>query len=172
MKFKPHPSQEKLHERFEYRADNISQPFIQKIRISQHIKIGDLVGGLYKGHTYYTVAIGKKNYMLHRLVWIYHYGDIPDGMQIDHIDGNPLNNQIENLRLATPSQNQQNSKIRSNNTSGIKGIRWYERSKKWKVQICINGKYKFIGYFDILEEAEAAITAARNNLHGGFARHE
>ena len=170
MKSKPHPSQERLHEVFEYCEDNISKPFLWKIRPSRSMKIGDLAGC--KDRKYYMVDLDGRSYRLHRLVWIYHYGDIPDKMLVDHIDGNRLNNHIENLRLATNSQNLRNSKISSINTSGIKGVSWSKQMNKWTARIRVDGKRKFIGLFHTIEEAEAAIVAARNNLHGDFARHE
>ena len=175
MKFKPYPSQEQLHELFEYCEDNISQPLIRKIITCNRVKIGDVAGCLNKSKTnagYYAIKIYGKNHQLHRIVWIYHNGDIPDEMQVDHIDGNPLNNQIENLRLATQSQNNYNRKKQSNNTSGVKGVVWSKQMKKWRAQIRINNKDKFIGLFHTIEEAEAAVIAARKNLHGDFARHE
>ena len=173
MKSRPHPSQERLRELFEYCEDNISQPFLWKIRSSYCIKIGDIAGSLRsKNRGYYTIRFGGIAYLLHRLVWIYHNGDIPDLMVIDHIDGDLSNNRIENLRLATYSANSQNRKINSTNTSGVKGVYWYKQYEKWKVQIMIDRKSKFLGYYNTIEEAEAAVIAARNNLHGDFARHE
>jgi len=172
FKFKPHPSQEQLHELFEYREDNISQLLIWKIKPSPRVKIGDVAGCFNKGDGYYQIGINLIDYKLHRLVWIYHNGDIPDGMQIDHIDGNSLNNLIENLRLATHGENQRNSKISSANTSGVKGLHWVKSRGKWRAQIYVDSKCIYLGHFDTKEGAEAAITAARNNLHGDFARHE
>ena len=172
MKFKPYPSQEELHEKFEYCADNIFKPLMWKINPSPNVKIGDLAGWVEK-HGYYLITMNKgSKYRLHRLVWIYHNGDIPDEMQVDHIDGNPKNNRIENLRLATHAENMRNSKIRSDNTSGIKGVEWYKSRNRWRAKIRVDGKTKTLGYFHTIEEAEAAIVAARNNLHGDFARHE
>jgi hypothetical protein len=172
MKSNPHPLQERLHELFDYCEDNTSQPFMQKIRTSQRVKIGDVAGCMRKSDGYYVIRFGRIAYALHRLVWIYHNGDIPDGMLVDHVDGNKVNNRIENLRLATKSQNNHNSKIHSNNTSGIKGIFRDKSRNKWRAQLAINGKIKSVGSFDTIEEAEAAVIAARNNLHGDFARHE
>ena len=166
-----YPSQEQLHEIFEYRDDNISQPLIWKIRPAYRLKIGDIAGSLYGGR-YYTVSVYYIRYKLHRLVWIYHNGDVPNGMIVDHVDGNSINNRIENLRLATPSENNRNSKISSKNTSGVKGVYWYKRDKKWKAQIMVDHKFIHLGYYNTIEEAEAAIIIARNNLHGDFARHE
>ena len=170
MKSKPHPSQEQLHELFDYREDNISQPLVWKIRPSNSVKIGD-VAGSFKIRGYFEIIVGKNSYKLHRFIWIYHYGDIPSGMLVDHIDGNKVNNCIENLRLATPTENLQNSKIRSNN-SGIKGVWWYKSRNRWRARIRICGKEFHVGYFHTKEEAEAAVIAAREKHHGEFARHE
>jgi hypothetical protein len=174
MKSKPliYPSQERIHELFEYREDNISQPFLWKIKPNRfgRVNIGDVAGGIRKSDGYCRLKTDGQDYQLHRIVWIYHNGDIPDEMQVDHIDGNPLNNQIENLRLATISQNHYNRKKQSNNTSGIKGVRI--RNGKPVAEIKVNGKRVWLGAFNTLGEAEAAVIAARNNLHGEFTRHE
>ena len=89
----------------------------------------------------------------HRIIaeaFIPNPGNLP---HVDHIDRNKLNNNIWNLRWVTPSENIMNSKIRTDNTSGINGIRWYERYKKWHAQICIAQKNIHIGYFVNLEDA-------------------
>ena len=70
---------------------------------------------------YTYISIYGKRYPAHRLAWLYIYGEWPPD-QIDHIDGEPSNNRLDNLRLATNSENQQNRKIASNNTSGAKGV--------------------------------------------------
>ena len=171
MKFRPYPSQEQLREIFTLR-DNNTQPFLWKIKPSQSTKIGDVAGSLNKSDGYYVIKFGGIAYRLHRLVWIYHNGDIPDKMLVDHIDGNPLNNKIENLRLSTNSQNICNSKIPSTNTSGVKGVHWDKSNNKWRAQMKINHKTKNLGSFDTIEEAETVVIALRNNLHGEFARHE
>ena len=170
MKSKPYPSQEELHELFTLR-DDISQPLIWKMRPNVRIRIGDVAGCL-GTKNYYLIRIDRKNYRLHRLIWIYHNGDIPDGMIVDHVDGNRTNNRIENLRLATYSENNYNRKTASNNTSGVKGVYWNKESKKWRAKIVVDHKTIHIGMFHTIEEAETAITAARNNIHGDFARHE
>lgn len=72
---------------------------------------------------------------------------------IDHIDRDGYNNQKSNLRLASKSQNAMNSKLRSDNSSGIKGISWSNEKRKWHAYISVNKKRKFIGYFEDLKEA-------------------
>ena len=62
------------------------------------------------------------SYLAHRVIWEFHYGSIPNGMQIDHIDGLVSNNRIENLRIVNRKENNQNQKMHSTNTVGITGV--------------------------------------------------
>lgn len=95
---------------------------------------------------------------LHR--WL--MGD-PKGMVIDHMNHDTLNNTRDNLRVITNAQNQQNRKgaMKNNKSSGIRGVTWHKRDKKWQAEIIINRKYKFLGYFDDVKEAEKAAIEAR-----------
>lgn len=105
-----------------------------------------------------TVCGVKNRYLAHRIVWELHYGKIPDGMCIDHIDGNGLNNKIENLRVTTLSSNQRNTRIKRNNKTGIMGV--HPKKTGWQVQIA--GKYA--GYFsDFFEACCARKSAERKN---------
>ena len=70
----------------------------------------------------FTIGINGKRYLRHRLIWIFHNGDIPDDLIIDHINGDTLNDQIENLRLVTLEINANNSKQRKDNRSGVTGV--------------------------------------------------
>ena len=93
-----------------------------------------------------------KKFLLHRLKYEAHYGSIPEGMCIDHIDNNPQNNNIENLRLATLSQNQMNKITRKDKLSGYKCI----YKTKWNtfyVRIHKNNKVVYQKTFKTLEEA-------------------
>lgn len=90
-------------------------------------------------------------------------------MQVDHINGNKLDNRRCNLRLATSSQNQQNRRVGKDNTSGFKGVSWHKKSKKWCAQITVNRKVKHIGIFDDSIEAAKAYDKAAKELHGVFA---
>lgn len=98
-----------------------------------------------------------------------HHGYLPE--QIDHIDGNGLNNKIENLRAATPLQNSRNQKIRNDSGSGIKNVRWDKRKKKWQVRLRLEGKEKHIGYFDDIFIAGKVAIESRNKYFGEFASH-
>ena len=89
-------------------------------------------------------------------------------MQIDHINMQRADNRIENLRLATPSQNRSNSLTPITNTSGIKGVR--NRSGRWTAEIRINKKIVHLGSFKTAEEAASAYSKAAIDTHGVFAR--
>jgi hypothetical protein len=164
-------TQKRLHDLFEYRKDG---NLIWKVSISNRVKIGDIVGYIDSGQKplYRRTQLDGKKHRVHRLIFLYHYGHITPGMDIDHIDGNSLNNRIDNLREATRSQNLQNSKISSNNTSGVKGVLWDKKYRRWEVRLSIEGKVKYLGQYKTLEEAEAVVKEARVKYHGEYARHE
>jgi len=135
--------------------------------ISNKTKVGDVAGRIGKrGYKYLTVYF--KKYYVHRVIWLMHYGFLPK--YIDHIDGNPLNNRIENLRPCTVSENSCNAKTRKNNSSGIKGVGWFKPKQKWRARISFNKKEHHLGYFDTKEEAEIAVIDARPKIHQEFAR--
>jgi len=130
------------------------------------IKAGTKAGSLRKDNRT-DISINRKLYLAHRLIFLYHHGYLP--IEVDHID--TLSNCIENLRPATHSQNGKNRKTPKNNTSGVKGVSWHKRSKKWVVSIGVNWKRKALGYFDDLDLAELVSIEARNKYHGEFANH-
>lgn len=102
---------------------------------------GGLQGTGKGGKTYYAVRDGKRLYLVHRLVWILHNKiDIPSGMVVDHIDGNSLNNSINNLRVVTPQQNASN-KGKHHSISGITGVRREEKEygDYWSAYISSKG---------------------------------
>ena len=104
---------------------------------------------------YYYIRIFGKNYHAHRIIWLWYYGSWPDN-QIDHLDGNPGNNCIENLADKTSTENQMNRKASSINTSGYPGVSFYKQTNKWRAGIKINKKSYHIGYFNSAEEAYEA----------------
>lgn len=89
---------------------------------------------------------------------------------VDHINGDPLDNRKENLRVCTRSQNMCNTKINSNNKSGVKGVYWSKDRLKWCVQISIDNKTIPLGRFDNFEEAVKTRLEAEEKYHGEFAR--
>ena len=110
-------------------------------------KNGDKVGNI-ESIGYYVTSINNKKYKLHRLIFLYHHGYLPEF--IDHIDNNKINNKIENLREATRLQNNRNSlKHKTRNgkptSSKYKGVHWDKRSQRWISRIVINKKSKYLG---------------------------
>jgi hypothetical protein len=117
---------------------------------------------------YTAVAVNYKKYLAHRVIFNMFHGYEPK--EIDHIDGDKSNNKIENLRDANSSQNKCNTKIRSDNTSGVKNVCWNKQRNTWVVRIAFKGKIKQ-WYVDNLELAELIAIEAREKLHGVFANH-
>ncbi len=120
---------------------------------------------------YRNVYIGGSRYMVHRLAWLYVHGVWPSG-QIDHKNRNGLDNRISNLRVATSSQNQANKGMRSDNTSGVKGVTWDAERCKWLAAIHVNGKRIGLGRHDSIGDAAFAYREAAIKHFGDFANIE
>ncbi len=132
-------------------------------------KVGDRAGSS-DGRNYRKIRVGGHQYWAHRLAWLWVHGELPpNGVAVDHINGNRDDNRISNLRLATSSQQMCNTRIRSDNTSGVKGVSRHFRGK-WAAEIKMNGKKKFLGLFDDLQSAARVRKAAEERYHGEFAR--
>jgi len=159
-------TQDLLHELFEYR-DGV---LYWKVAKANKIKVGDAAGSLNKTSGYFFTMINRKKYSNHRLIFLMHHGYLPQCL--DHIDGNKINNRIENLRPATIAENCRNSRIGKNNTSGVKGVNWVNHVKKWRARITVDRKTVMEKYFKTIEEAAEAVKKAREELHGEYARHE
>jgi hypothetical protein len=133
---------------------------------SFRIKVGQKAG--YKRKDGYSfVRLNKKHYGVHQIIFAIYYKYIPK--EVDHIDNNPSNNCIENLRAATRSQNAINQPLTLKNKSGIKGVSWHKQAKKWIVQLFVNKQYKYLGLYDDIELAELVSIEARNKYHREFA---
>ena len=127
-----------------------------------------LAGGVGAQGYFYLRVKGKKH-KLHRVIYLMFHGVLP--VQIDHIDGDPANNRIENLRAATNAQNCRNRKTKKTNTSGVKNVSWHKPLNKWRVQIGVDNKIRHIGYFEDLDLAAFVASEHRDYYHGEFARH-
>jgi hypothetical protein len=109
------------------------------------------------------IMVDSKLHMAHRLAWLYVYGEHPKNL-IDHINRNPDDNRICNLRLATSSQNQQNTKVRKDNLYGEKGISYSAKETKWRARISKNGKTIDLGRFKSIEAAIKARKIAEDEI--------
>lgn len=144
--------------------DEVTGIFTWKAKTAICITIGSHPKHICKSG-YLQMSIFKKRYYAHRLAWLYVYGEFPKKF-IDHINGIKTDNRIINLREASISENNQNQKLPSkNNTSGLLGVCYAKKYKKWQSQIEINNKSVFIGYFDTKEEAHIAYINKKRELH-------
>ena len=114
-----------------------------------------------KGYGY--SGIFKKKFAAHRVAWALHHGAWPEE-EIDHINGNRLDNRIENLRSVTKKENALNKRIRPSNTSGVTGVHYFTRKGKWTAYINIGGRRINTGYFVNKSDAVAARKAAEKEL--------
>ncbi len=113
-------------------------------------------------HHWYAVS-GRRRIWMHRLIL-----DAPQGLQVDHIDGDGLNNQRSNLRLVTQAQNQQNRRT-PRGTSRFKGVSWRKNQQRWRATIKLDGKTKELGNFQNETEAARAYDRAASEHYGSFA---
>lgn len=123
--------------------------------------------GCSDGRGYRHVQFRGQRHLEHRVAWFLYYGEWPN-LFVDHINGNPSDNRITNLRLATCTENQQNRGKSKNNTTGFKGVSRHRDG--WQALISVSGKNKFLGRFATREEAAAVYNKAALHHHGEFAR--
>lgn len=124
-----------------------------------------------EGYLKVTLTFGerKRQWLAHRVTFALAYGRWPND-QLDHQNRNTAVNKIENLREATNGQNQQNTRLRSNNTSGFKGVRWDKRDRKWRAQIAVEGRRIHLGFFDDILDAIMTRQQAERERHPFHAR--
>ncbi len=155
-------TRERLRELLDY--DYFTGIFKWRVSRGRGVKAGD-VAGTVNGRGYIQIAIDDRRYLAHRLafLWIkarYPYGDVL------HTDGNKTDNRWASLSEGSRAENLKDQKIHSNNTSGVAGVCWCKRDKKWQAQIRINRKQIHLGYFTNKADAIAARQAA--NAKYGF----
>ncbi len=156
-------TQERLKELFDYNNGQL----IRKTNrgrggVGNRWKAGTVLGWV-ADNGYIEGSVDFVTYKMHRLVWLWHKGSFPN-LHIDHIDGNPSNNRIENLREVTYAQNMQNQrKPRITNKLGYQGV--YQVNNKFRATLTTNGKNKHIGYFDTPEQAHNAYIIEKRKIH-------
>ena len=114
--------------------------------------------------------IDGRMYYVHRLVWEEANGPVPEGMTIDHINGDRFDNDLSNLRVVTQQENMKNSATPKSNTSGVTGVSWCKRRSKWWSYVKVDYKQLYLGQFDDWFEAVCARMSA-NNLYGFHENH-
>lgn len=161
-------TQAKLKEVLHY--DPETGVFTWKVPIANCIRVG-AVAGSKDSYGYHKIAIKGKTYKAHRLAWLYTHGKFPEEA-IDHINGIRDDNRIANLRAVTAQENQRNQKKYVHNTSGVVGVHWHKRHKKWNARIFADNKRIHLGSFsDIALAIEARKAAEKQyNFHPNHGR--
>jgi hypothetical protein len=136
----------------------------QKVR---NAAVGSVAGSKHSAG-YFHVRVDGKRQLWHRIIFLMHFNWLPK--TIDHIDGDPSNNKIENLRAATMSQNQYNRRTNTNLKNGFKNIRQIAPNR-WLVRLHANGKYVLGKSVDNFELAQLLAEEARDLYHNNFAKH-
>lgn len=139
--------------------------FRWKVDMGKKVKKGDIAGSR-KNDGYIRIKIHGKDYAAHRLAYLLVHRELPKFL--DHIDRDRANNRISNLRACTLSENELNKGIDKRNTSGVKGVFWNRKSKKWRSQARLKGKLYYLGTFSSKEEAANAYQTFCKNNHGDF----
>ena len=134
-----------------------------KVSPRNRTRVGDIAGTLNESG-YLFVCIDGLKIRAHRAAWGIYYGNLPEGF-IDHINGVRDDNRICNLRLATKSLNSQNSFIRNDNKTGVKGVHFRKDTEKFSASIQIDGKTYYLGCYSCLEDARAARLLAEKKFH-------
>ena len=169
MKVRPLPPKERLHERFTY-------SFVEGVLYWRHYPKRKLAGSKASSRMYCHIKFDQVMYQRHRLIWAYFYGD-PGPYIVDHINKTRNDDRIENLRLATISENRWNSKMYRTNISGFKGVyavpnkRSASAPVRWRADIYVHRRRICLGTYSTKEEAAAAYAEAANRLHGEFVGH-
>lgn len=155
----------------DFRNDLLSRFYVEdgkllrKVTDGKGLKAGTEAGCVNKSG-YRQVKIDRKLYYTHRLIFLMHYGFSP--ITVDHIDGNKQNNSPENLRGASFRQNNCNTKIKKNNTSGVKGVYWSSTFNSWHVRVFRDGKAVVSKYFKSIDDAKAYRGIAAAIEYGDF----
>jgi hypothetical protein len=156
-------SVERLHELFELGMTSGE--------LTWKVTRGGAVAGSRAGFTregYACVQIEGHDVAAHRVIYAMVSGAWPIG-DVDHRNGDRLDNRPGNLRCATRSQNVANQALRACNTSGFKGVSWDKKNKKWMARIGVNGKSRTLGRYACAEDAGRAYDRAAVEAFGEFA---
>lgn len=160
-------TQSQLKECLHYNPDTGDFTWIKPLANRMHA--GDIAGAKDKSG-YIYIKFNSKKYSGHRLAWFYIHGEFP-GCDIDHINLKRNDNRIKNLRKASRSENLQNTVLRKDNTSGVKGVSWCSLTKRWLARCGVNGTRYQLGRYDSIEGAINAVMEFREEHHGEFANH-
>jgi len=156
-----HITRELLRELFNYEPS--TGWLMRRTRPANCTQKGDIAGSV-SSNGYINIMINGKQYKAHRIVWLYHFGTLPE--YLDHINRNKLDNRLENLRPATKAQNMANRSRNTKSSSRFKGVR--QKRSKWMAQARIDGEKKYLGSFSTQEDAHRAYCSAMQKEFGEY----
>jgi len=161
-------TQEKMQEMFYYENGSLFYREDGKYGKKKGAK-----AGFAHSRGYWAISVFGKTKMAHQIIWLYMHGYMP--AMLDHIDGNKLNNNLQNLRIANASQNQYNRRINKNNTTGVKGLNMMTVKNKGKTYEYYRAQINrdnamIVKTFSDRMSAIKFLKDARINLHGSYAR--
>lgn len=165
---KSRPSDERIREVLSY--DHQTGKFSRNDKYGSRDQPGSLHRYKNRNLVYQRIGIDGRQMFSHQLAWLFIHGEWPSGFEIDHINGDGLDNRACNLRRATRAENSTNAPAQKSNRVGLRGVHFHAEAKRYRAQITKSGKTKSLGYFDTPEEAHAAYLAAAKKIHGEFVR--
>ena len=154
-------TQEYLLSVLEYHED--TGHFTWKKKTASSVKIGEIAGGI-NSNGYWRISLLNRKWMAHRLAFLYVNGEFPNH-EIDHLNHRPDDNRWCNLREVTHQENSKNQKLRTTNKSGFTGVLFDKN--RWRAEITVSGKNKFLGYYNTIYGAITArkIAEVEHNYH-------
>lgn len=150
------------------RYDANTGKFFWVKRPAQTVRAEDVAGSK-DGNGYVRIRIKGTEYLAHRLAWLFAKGEDPLERFIDHLNCDRGDNRIENLRIVDHKENNRNRRKAKGTSSKFKGVSWNAKTGKWTSQIYAQGRQRYLGSFDIEEDAHEAYRRAAIELHGEFA---
>lgn len=159
-------TQERLKELLSYDESTGEFKWIKKSSKMSNVPIGTKAGNV-SPYGYHQIRVDGVIYYSHRLAWLYMFGYFPI-TDLDHINRIRSDNRIVNLREVTRAENNQNSGMSKNNSTGYPGISFHKATGKYQARIGILGKSKYLGVFEDIEDAVIAQVAAKTKYHPIF----
>lgn len=148
--------------------DPLTGVFTARVHLSDKTRQGKVLGCISKKSGYCVIRLRGVLYRAHRLAWLYMKGAFPEE-DIDHFNRIRSDNRFDNLRIANNSQNQANTNLSRNNSTGRKGVHKYKNRQKYVAYITTNLKRIHLGHFDTIEEAAEAYDKAALQYFGEYA---
>lgn len=149
------------------RYDQETGVFQWLVRPARKIQVGDIAGCVDRGRGRRQIRIAGRNYYAHQLAWVFVHGVWPNG-DVDHINGDPGDNRIANLRVVTHAINMQNRRHAAlTNQTGLLGVSVCPSTGRFRARLAVGRKTHWLGRHDVAELAHAAYLAAKRRLHEG-----